>query len=154
MRVPEGRAAMPWTEAAMSSRLEVVYRELKREHGRVMELVDRLRALESDAELPAMLDRLRTLLVVHFAREQLPDGLYDALGERARDKDEDIRVLTGDHASILSTLNTLIEDAESPDAGGAADLLGRAHRLAEQVLDHEMREHRFAAELLDVEPST
>ena len=153
-RVPEGRAAMPWDQAAMSSRLEVVYRDLKKEHGRVMEHIDRLRALDSESGLVTLLDRLRTLLIVHFAREQLPDGFYDALGERARQKQDEIRVLTGDHAAILSTLNTLIEDAESPGAGDNADLLGRAHRLADQVLDHEMREHRFASELLDVEPST
>jgi len=144
----------------MSSQLEVVYKDLKNEHRRVMDRIERLRAHETETGLLPLLEKLRTLLIVHFAREQLPDGFYDALGERAQRRMDEIRILTADHAAILSTLNVLIEDVESldvgsdtgPDADGGADVLERTRRLADQVQDHENREHRFAAEVLGVEP--
>lgn len=138
-------------ESAMSSQLEVVYKDLEKEHRRVIQLVERLRDHDSETGLVPLLDKLRTLLIVHFAREQLPDGFYDALGERARARHDEIQVLTGDHAAILSTLNDLIEDAESPDAGADADLLGRTGQLVAEVQDHEEREHRFALDILGIE---
>ena len=118
----------------------------------MMQLLERLREHDTETGLVPMLDKLRTLLIVHFAREQLPDGFYDALGERAHDRQDEIRILTGDHAVILSTLNTLIEDAESPHAGDDMDVLDRARRLVDQVEDHETREHRFAVDVLGDEP--
>ena len=136
----------------MTSQLEVVYKDLKKEHQRVLQHIERLRGHDSETGLVPMLDKLRTLLIVHFAREQLPDGFYDALGDRAQSRHDEIRVLTGEHAAILSTLNALIEDAESPQAGEDADLLGRTRQLVDRVADHETREHRFAVEVLGGEP--
>ena len=43
----------------------------------------RLRANVGATEMLPLLDELRTLLIVHFAREQLPDGFYDVLGEKS-----------------------------------------------------------------------
>lgn len=136
----------------MTSKLKIVYGDLQKEHLRVMQLIERLRGHDTESGLVQMLDKLRTLLIVHFAREQLPDGFYDALGERAQQRHDEIRVLTGDHAAILSTLNTLIEDAESAQAGDDTDVLGRTRRLVDQIEDHEHREHRFAVEVLGTEP--
>lgn len=132
----------------MSSRLEVIYKDLEKEHRRLMELIDQLRSHDTMIGLLPLLDRLRTLLIVHFAREQLPDGFYEALGERAQNRDDEIRVLTSDHAAILSTLNALIGDAKVADADIEADVLQRVTRLIEELHDHEHREHRFATEVL------
>jgi hypothetical protein len=132
----------------MSSQLEVIYRDLEKEHQRVMKMIDRLRSHDSMIGLLPLLDQLRTLLIVHFAREQLPDGFYEALGERADDRRDDIRALISDHAAILSTLNALIGDAKTADADVEADVLERVTRLSEDLNDHEHREHRFASEVL------
>ena len=136
----------------MSSRLEVVYKDLQKEHRRVMQLIERLHGHDGETDLVPLLEKLRTLLIVHFAREQLPDGFYDALGERAARRGDEIKALTGDHAAILSTLNTLIEDAESRHPSDESDMLARARQLAAKVLDHEDREHRFATEVLGIDP--
>ena len=132
----------------MSSRLEIVYKDLQKEHRRIMKVIERLRASDTTAELPKQLGQLRALLIVHFSREQLPDGFYDALGERAQHRQDEIRTLTGDHATILSTLNSLIEDLASTDLGADADTRARIEHLIGQVDDHESREHRFAVSVL------
>jgi hemerythrin len=131
-----------------SSRLEVVYKDLEAEHRRLLKLIDRLRDHRTMEGLLPLLDELRTLLIVHFAREQLPDGFYDALGERADHLREEIQVLVSDHGAILSTLNALLSDAKTPDPEVEEDVLNRVTKLIERLQDHERREHRFATEAL------
>ena len=67
------------------SRLESIYKDLEKEHQRVIKQMGRLRADVGATEMLPLLDELRTLLIVHFAREQLPDGFYDALGALAQE---------------------------------------------------------------------
>lgn len=131
-----------------SSPLEVVYRDLGDEHRRLMKLIDRLRDHRTMEGLLPILDELRTLLIVHFAREQLPDGFYDALGARADGLREEIQALVSDHGAILSTLNALLSDAKTPDPDVEEDVLDRVAKLVERLHDHEHREHRFATEAL------
>ena len=131
-----------------ASSLEIIYRDLGNEHRRVMKLVDRLGVHDSMNGLLPLLDELRTLLIVHFAREQLPDGFYEALGERAEDRRDEIRSLIGDHGAILSSLNALLEDATTVDRDVEADVLARVQRLVDQLRAHELREHHFAEEVM------
>jgi hypothetical protein len=128
--------------------LEVIYKDLENEHRRLMKLVDRLRVQDSMTGLLPMLDELRTLLIVHFAREQLPGGFYDALGERAQDRRDEIQILIGDHGAILSSLNALLEDAKTVDPDVEADVLARVSKLVDQLHDHELREHHFAEDVM------
>lgn len=132
----------------MSSRLEDIYKDLEKEHRRVMESIERVRSHGTMIGLLPLLDRLRTLLIVHFAREQLPDGFYAALGDRADSRRDEIQGLTSDHAAILSALNALIEDAKTPDPEVEADVLDRVTRLIDDLDRHEQREHRFAVDVL------
>ena len=98
-----------------------------------------------------LLDELRTLLIVHFAREQLPDGFYDILGERVEGRRDEIQALISDHGAILSTLNALLADTKTPDPDVEADVLDRLTQLLDQLHDHEHREHRFAVDVLGEE---
>lgn len=132
----------------MSSQLEVIYKDLENEHRRVMKSIERLRSHDTMTGLLPLLDKLRTLLIVHFAREQLPDGFYAALGDRAESRGDEIQMLMSDHVAILSTLNALIEDAKTPDPEIEADMLSRVKRLIDDLDDHEHREHRFAVDVL------
>lgn len=127
-----------------SPHLEIIYRDLENEHRRVMKLVDRLAVHDSMSGLLPLLDELRTLLIVHFAREQLPDGFYEALGKRAEDRRDEMQTLINDHGAILSSLNALLEDATTVDPDVEADVLARVTGLVEQLRDHELREHHFA----------
>ena len=131
-----------------ASQLEIIYRDLENEHRRVMKLVDRLGVHDSMSGLLPLLDELRTLLIVHFAREQLPDGFYEALGERAAGRRDEIQSLMADHGAILSTMNALLEDATTVDPDVEDDVLERVGKLVEQLRDHELREHHFAEEVM------
>ncbi len=130
------------------SRLESIYTDLEKEHRRVMKLMDRLRDKASVADVLALLDQLRTLLIVHFAREQLPDGFYEALGELAESRRGELQSLIDEHATILSNLNEMLEQAKQSDSGKQAELLDRVSTLLQQLDGHEKKEHQFAVDIL------
>lgn len=130
------------------ARLEAVYKDLEKEHLRILKLIDRLRAHENLDGLHPLLERLRTLVIVHFAREQLPDGFYELLGERAQTRREEIKSLIADHGAILATLNALLGDVQNADPAASSNLLDQVKQLIEQLHDHEQREHNFATAAL------
>ncbi len=130
------------------SRLESIYTDLEKEHRRVMKLMDRLRAQATVSDLLPLLDELRTLLIIHFAREQLPDGFYEALGELAESRRGELQDLIDEHASILSDLNGMLEQARQAGAGDQAELLNRVSALLQQLDGHEQKEHQFAVDML------
>lgn len=130
------------------SRLESIYKDLEQEHRRVMKLMDRLRSEASVTDLLPLLDELRTLLIVHFAREQLPDGFYEALGELAEPRRDELQTLIDEHATILSNLNEMLEQARKSDAGDQSDLLNRVSKLLQQLDGHEQKEHQFAVDVI------
>ena len=130
------------------SRLESIYKDLEKEHRRVVKLMDRLRAEASVSSLLPLLDQLRTLLIVHFAREQLPDGFYEALGELAESRRDELQMLIDEHATILSNLNEMLEQAKESDAGNQSELLDRVSTLLQQLDGHEQKEHQLAVDVL------
>ena len=130
------------------SRLESIYKDLEKEHRRVMKLMDRLRDKASVTDVLPLLDQLRTLLIVHFAREQLPDGFYEALGELAESRRDELQMLIDEHATILSNLNEMLEQAKQPDVRKQSELLDRLSTLLQQLDGHEQKEHQFAVDIL------
>lgn len=130
------------------SRLESIYTDLEKEHRRVMKLMDRLRAQASVTDLLPLLDELRTLLIIHFAREQLPDGFYEALGELAESRRGELQMLIDEHAAILSDLNGMLEQARQSGTGDQSELLNRVSALLQQLDGHEQKEHQFAVDIL------
>ena len=130
------------------SRLESIYKDLEKEHRRVVKLMDRLRAEASVSNLLPLLDQLRTLLIVHFAREQLPDGFYEALGELAESRRDELQMLIDEHGTILSSLNEMLEQAKESDAGNQSELLDRVSTLLQQLDGHEQKEHQLAVDVL------
>jgi hemerythrin len=132
------------------SRLGSIYTDLEKEHQRVMKLMDRLRAKASVTDLLPLLDELRTLLIVHFAREQRPDGFYEALGELAESRRGELQALIDEHATILSNLDEMLEQAKQADAGSQSELLNRVTKLLQQLSDHEQKEHQFAVDVIGV----
>ncbi len=132
------------------SRLESIYKDLGKEHRRVMKLMDRLRDKASVTDVLPLLDQLRTLLIVYFAREQLPDGFYEALGELAESRRDELQMLIDEHATILSNLNEMLEQAKQSGAGNQSELLDRLSALLQKLEGHEQKEHQFAVDILGV----
>ena len=132
------------------SRLESIYKDLEKEHQRVIKQMDRLRAHVGVTDLLPLLDELRTLLIVHFAREQLSDGFYDTLGALAESRRDELQTLIGEHGAILSNLNKMLSDAKESGGIDESDLLDRVSILLQQLSDHEQKEHQFAVDALGV----
>lgn len=130
------------------SRLETIYKDLEKEHEWIMALLARLRDNADTTKLLPLLDELRVLLTAHFAREQLPDGFYDTLGELAESRRDELQVLIGEHASIISHLNETLEHARDLPVIDETDLLRRVSELLAQLDGHEQKEHLFAVEVL------
>ena len=130
------------------SHLESIYKDLEKEHRRVMKQMDRLRANVGATDMLPLLDELRTLLIVHFAREQLEDGFYDALGVLADSRRDELQVLIDEHGAILSNLNDMLSQAKGSGGIDESDLLDRVSKLLQQLSDHENKEHQFAADVL------
>jgi len=130
------------------SRLESIYKDLEKEHRRVMKLMHRLRAQASVPDLLPLLDELRTLLIIHFAREQLPDGFYEAIGDLAESRRGELQDLIDEHATILSDLNGMLEQARQSGTGDQSELLNRVSALLQQLDGHEQKEHQFAVDIL------
>ena len=131
-----------------SSRLEAVYRDLEKEHRRILKLIERVRGHGSMDGLESLLEQLRAQVIVHFAREQLPDGFYELLGKRAESRREQMQALIADHVAILATLNALLEDVRNAETSAGPNLLEQAMQLTEQLHQHEHREHEFATQTL------
>ena len=130
------------------SRLESIYKDLEKEHLRVMKQMDRLRANVGATDMLPLLDELRTLLIVHFAREQLEDGFYDALGVLADSRRDELQVLIDEHGAILSNLNDMLSQAKGSGGIDESDLLDRVSKLLQQLSDHENKEHQFAVDVI------
>jgi hypothetical protein len=130
------------------SHLESIYKDLEKEHRRVMKQMDRLRANVGATDMLPLLDELRTLLIVHFAREQLEDGFYDALGVLADSRRDELQVLIDEHGAILSSLNDMLSQARGSGGIDESDLLDRVSKLLQQLSNHENKEHQFAVDVL------
>lgn len=130
------------------SHLESIYKDLEKEHRRVMKQMDRLRANVGATDMLPLLDELRTLLIVHFAREQLEDGFYDALGVLADSRRDELQVLIDEHGAILSNLNDMLSQARGSGGIDESDLLDRVSKLLQQLSNHENKEHQFAVDVL------
>jgi len=104
---------------------------------------------DSGAALVDLVDELHSTLVRHFSHEQFPGGLYERMGAYGPEHHGRIRVLVGDHCSILARAGALLERARRSGPAEEADLRADAAALAEAVREHERREHDLAHRLLD-----
>jgi hemerythrin-like domain-containing protein len=57
-------------------------------------------------------------------------------------------MLIDEHATILSNLNEMLEQAKESDAGNQSELLARVSTLLQQLDGHEQKEHQFAVDIL------
>jgi hypothetical protein len=136
------------------SRLESIYKDLEKEHERVMSLLARLRENVDAAKLLSLLDELRSLLIAHFSREQRPQGFYDTLGELAGSRRDELQALIVEHGSIISHLDETLEHAKDLPVVDGTDLLARVSKLLETLHDHEEKEHLFAVDVLRANSGT
>lgn len=130
------------------ARLEEIHRDLADEHRRIMTLVERLERHRGLTDLPTLLEELHELLVDHFAHEQFPGGLYEALGAFDSAYHEELRLLVREHCELLSYTRGVLERSRVAVAADAMPLLHEVGTVIARLREHEHREHALTSKLL------
>lgn len=145
------------TEAPQVDRraqLELAHSQLSDEHRTIMALVGRLKRNAHDAELEPLLEELHKNLVNHFAHEQFPGGLYESMGAYGSAYHNDLRVLIGEHCTILSAVRGLLEKVRLCGARTQPGLHEDVADVVAWLEAHEHKEHKLADKLLHGAPGS
>ncbi|GAB4222489.1 MAG: hypothetical protein Kow0062_20120 [Acidobacteriota bacterium] len=121
--------------------------QLKDEHRTIMESVRAVleaAASPEGTDIVPLLESLHGTLARHFAHEEYPEGLYDRMGACTADHRDELRELVDEHFRLLSMLRGMIERARLGERERLAD---EARAFAEQLRDHETKEHALGARL-------
>lgn len=123
------------------------FAELRDDHRRLEELLERLRTARDLPLLVSTLKELNSALVAHFAREEHPGGLYDVLGVCAPQHRAPLRELVDEHYRILGTVRELVQRTRELEERFIREREEVLH-LADRLREHETREHALAREAL------
>lgn len=142
-------ATAPPTPAGPAAARDLA-REISDQH---TDLRRRLAALRGVTDLPRVvteLTALRPLLAAHFAAEEAPRGLYEAVGcaEHVLPR---LDALLAEHASLLVELDLLLARAVACLEGPLADVLEGVSLLSHRLHVHERAEEEALADSVYVE---
>jgi hypothetical protein len=133
---PSGRT--PVGEAARRLHPEA-QRRIQREHENLGRLVARLESSHHLAITLSVLEELQTALVDHFTTEEADDGLHQAIGKTAPERERALEELFAEHRSFLIRLARLRRKAEAC-RDDLASTLEDGRRLASDLKIHEGKE--------------
>jgi hypothetical protein len=121
--------------------VEQASRELRDDHRRVHDLVDRAASAPDLAALEGALADLHATLTSHFNQEEKPGGLYDALGVCTPEFRQPLAELVDDHFRLAGALRDLREQARVAPATATDSVRAAVARFLSMLSDHERREH-------------
>ncbi len=121
---------------------------LATDHGRVDELVGRLRSASELAALVTVLEELGEVLVAHFAHEDSPGGIYEVMGVASPALRTPLGDLVGEHYTLLTEIRSLAARGREILQQSHEDLHAQAHDLADRLAAHEAKEDGMARTLL------
>jgi hypothetical protein len=121
--------------------------ELEGEHRELRGLVARLREARDVGELLPALELLHPALSAHFAHEEFPGGLYEAMGALGAAHSSAVRELVDDHYLFLAAVRGLTAAVRHHREGPIDDLLRQAAALATRLRAHEDKESALTAKL-------
>lgn len=127
--------------------IAAAHEALRDDHERLRALLRRLRAQPGREELTAILNELPELLAEHFRCEELPGGLYDAVGVSIPDARGQVAQLIDDHFRLVAVARDLAAMALS-DKVASGTLQEQALRVADYLADHEQREYELVRSAL------
>ncbi len=117
---------------------------LAEDHGRVDELVRRLRSTDELDSLVAVLEELGEVLVAHFAHEESPGGIYEVMGVASPELRAPLGDLVGEHYTLLTDIRSLAGRGREVLKRSHVDLHADAHALADRLRAHEAKEDAMA----------
>lgn len=114
-------------------------RRIQAEHENLGRLVNRLDAARDIETIVPILQELHVALVDHFATEEADDGLHQAIGHTAPEKERALDELFAEHREFLVRLERLRRRADGIRQS-LADMVDQGRRLAADLKAHEVRE--------------
>jgi hypothetical protein len=115
------------------------------EHRILRALLGRLEATTGLEELVPGLAELRSLLAVHFAREEAPSGLHRVVDASAPHLAALVADLIEEHRVCLETLDRLIEAGRRCLEGPVAEVRDGVAKLCRRLHAHEAAETELLA---------
>jgi malate synthase len=122
-----------------------VARAIEEDHGRLHDLVGRLRLAKDFDTVAVAVRELSRLLSEHFALEEQAKGLFGLLSARSPEHRAELGRMGQEHREILGALSTLQDLTQRP--GGTADLEPRTIALLGAIESHERREAKLVGAL-------
>jgi hypothetical protein len=110
------------------------------EHRQLHEALDRLQATEDIRRIAPLLEELRPRLAEHFASEEEPEGLHQAIGDTAPHLMTSLQQIYEEHREFLATVDRLASEARACCEGPVARILSGIHQLCENLETHEAAE--------------
>ncbi|HLE83876.1 MAG TPA: hemerythrin domain-containing protein [Thermoanaerobaculia bacterium] len=115
------------------------------EHRILRALLGRLEETTGLEELVPGLAELRSLLAVHFAREEAPDGLHRVVDASAPHLVATVVHLIEEHGECLTALDVLIEAGRRCLEGPVAEVRSGVSELCRRLHEHEAAETELLA---------
>lgn len=141
-------ASDPARKGAPGTRSAVARCVIEEEHRRLWNLVERLERVSDLQALALRLGELRVLMAEHFAREEAPGGLQEAVDEPRWDNA--LQALFDEHAECLAEVERLALTARELLAGPVEELRRDVRTLCRRLHVHEAAEAELlAASLYD-----
>lgn len=126
--------------------VNAIYSDLANQHQHIRNLLRDLKECDHIHLVP-MLEELNTVLVDHFGREMRPGGFYEAIGAKAQEHRDEVRLLERDHILLQSSFRGLLARAKLASDASEPELLREVGEVAECLYDHERRENQLVEAL-------
>jgi len=126
---------------AQSSELRRTSRErIAAEHHSLRESLDLLKGTSDIGRVAPMLRELRPRLEAHFASEEEPNGLHQAIGDSAPHLMSSLQRIYDEHREFLDSIDRLAAAAQECCEGPVARVLTGIRELCEGLEAHEAAE--------------
>jgi len=116
------------------------------EHRHLRETLERVEQATDLTALIPLLEDLRNQLEQHFAEEEAPGGLADAVGESRPRYQRHLDKLFKEHKSMLAATASIMERAQRVIDGLKAEILRDVRQLGHDLRAHEQTETELLME--------
>ncbi len=132
----------------MEANLSQIVSDIDVQHQHLKKLVNDLKDCDH-VHLVPMLEELTTLLDDHFMRETCAGGLYDAVGAKSMEHQEEVERLEREHVLMSSACRGLLARAKLAAESAEHALLLELREVMKCLADHEKRENNMVNRLLN-----
>ena len=118
---------------------------------RIAEMAQSLRGVQGLGHLAQSLRHLRFTLEVHFASEEVPDGFFDMIRDRAGLYVARAEELRQEHGALLRDVDGILDQIRACLAGPVAPIMTHASTLADRIERHEASERDLLGDAMSTD---